>query len=148
MLQNVPVGENSKQNSCFLRANSSIFHEKIGSGILLVPKSRFYRFWMTFGSQNDLLLETLGSSNFRMATLGARFGDPLGPNLELFTKSTHKMSPRSSKCPPKVTKMSSQCHQNVNPNDIWTLKPIKPWRTYREIQIKVGGIARSALDIK
>ena len=120
MLQNVLPGENSGQNSCFLRAKSSMFHDKIGSGIILVPKSRFYRFYMDFGTQNDLLLDALGSSNLNMATLGARFGDPLGPNLELLTKSTPKMTPKSSKSPPKVIKMTSQSRQNVSNNDMNT----------------------------
>ena len=52
----------SGQKSCFLRAKSSNFHEKISSGISLVPKSRFYRFCMTFGIPNDLLLMILGGA--------------------------------------------------------------------------------------
>ena len=76
---------------------------------------------MTFGIQNDILLEASGSSNFRTATLGARFGDPLGPNLELLTKSTPKMTPKSSKCHPKVIKITSQSRQNVNKNNMNTI---------------------------
>ena len=90
MLQNVLPGENSGQNSCVLRAKSSIFHEKNGSGIILVPKSRFYRFYMDFGTQNDLLLVTLGPIWFHQGDLGARFGDPLGPNTENLTKHAPK----------------------------------------------------------
>ena len=90
MLQNVLPGENSGQNSCFLRAKSSMFHEQIGSGIILVPKSRFYRFYMDFGTQNYLLLVTLERIWLPQGDLGARFGDPLGPNTEKLTKHAPK----------------------------------------------------------
>ena len=76
---------------------------------------------MAFGSQNDSLLDALGSSNSDMAILGAGFGDPLGPNLELLTKSTPKMTPNSSKCTPHVTNMTFQSRKNVNKNDINTI---------------------------
>ena len=95
MLQNDATLENSGQKSCFLRAEVIQFHEKVGSGTLLVPKSRFYRFWMTAGIQNDCMLAPLSSSNPLLATLGARFGDPLDPNLEIFIKSAPQMLPKS-----------------------------------------------------
>ena len=76
---------------------------------------------MTFGIPNDLHLDALGGSNFPRATLGPRFGDPLGPNLELLTKSTPKMTPKSSKCHPKVVKITSQSRQNVNKNNMNTI---------------------------
>ena len=61
---------------------------------------------------------SFGPSNSDMATLGARFGDPVGPNLELLTKGIPKMTPKSSKCPPKVTEIISLSRQNVNKNDM------------------------------
>ena len=73
---------------------------------------------MTFCTQNEIIWRTLGSSNPCMATLGARCGDPLGPNLELLTKSTPKMTPKSSKCHSNVVKITSQSRQNVNKNQI------------------------------
>ena len=79
---------------------------------------------MAFGIPNDLLLEALDSSNSDMAALGARFGDPLDPNLELVTKSTPKMPPKSLKCHPKVIKITSQSKitsQNVKKNYINTI---------------------------
>ena len=88
------------------RPNWFIFYKKVASKIWLVPKSGFYWFLMTFGTPNNLLLEALGSSNFNMASLGTRFGDPLGPNLELLTKSNSKMTPKSLKCHPKVSKLA------------------------------------------
>ena len=75
---------------------------------------------MTFDNRNGILVDTLGSSNFRTATLGA-LGDPLGPNLEVLTKSIAKMTPKSSKCPPKVIKMASHSRQNVNKNNMNTI---------------------------
>ena len=89
-------------------------------------------------------METLGSANPCMATLGARFGDPLGPNLELLTKSTPKMNPKSSKCLPKVIKMTSQSRQNVNKNDMNTIICKAKTKICEEIKRKVGG-TREAL---
>ena len=66
---------------------------------------------MTFGTPNDLLLKALGNSNFRMGALGARFGDPLGPNLELLPKSTPKMTPKSSKSDQNYITKSSKRKQ-------------------------------------
>ena len=94
MLQNVLPGENSGQNSCFLRAKSSIFHEKIGSGIILVPKSRFYRFYMDFGTQNDLLLVTLGLGWNGQGDLRDRLGAQIDPKLEISSKSAPKIIPK------------------------------------------------------
>ena len=104
MLQNVLPGENSGQNSCFLRAKSSIFHEKIGSGIILVPKSRFYRFYMDFGTPNDLLLVTLGTIWFTQGDLGGRLGAQNGPKLEILTKNAHKIIQKHQNNLPKSSK--------------------------------------------
>ena len=104
MLQNVLPGENSGQNSCFLRAKSYFVHEKIGSRILLVPKSRFYRFYMDFGTQNDLLLVILGPPWLPQGDLGARFGDPLGPNTEKITKHAPKCLQSHQNYLPKSSK--------------------------------------------
>ena len=101
MLQNVLPGENSGQNSCFLRAKSYIFHEKISSGIILVPKSRFYRFYMDFGTPNDLLLVTLDLLWFNQGDLGGRLGAQNGPKLEILTKSAPKMIPNPQNNLPK-----------------------------------------------
>ena len=97
MLQNVLPGENSGQNSCFLRVKSSIFHEQIGSGIILVPKSRFYRFYMDFGTQNDLLLVTLGPTWIGQGDLRCRLGAQIDAKLEILTKNAHKMIPSPTK---------------------------------------------------
>ena len=83
MLQNTQSLENSGQKSCFLRATSSIFHEEINSEILLVPKSRFYRFWITFGTPNDLLLGILGPGWLGQGNLGDRRGAQIEPKLEI-----------------------------------------------------------------
>ena len=104
MLQNVLPGENSGQNSCFLRAKSSIFHEKIGSGIILVPKSRFYRFYMDFGTPNDLLLVTLGLLWFTQGDLGGRLGAQIDAKLEILTKNAHKMIQNHQNNLPKSSK--------------------------------------------
>ena len=93
MLQNVLPGENSGQNSCFLRAKSSNFHEKISSGILLVPKSRFYQFSMAFGTQNYILLVILGLGWNGQGDLRDRLGAQIDPKLEILSKSAPKMIP-------------------------------------------------------
>ena len=90
MLQNEPSLENSGQNSCFLREKSSIVHKQIGSRILLFPKSRFYRFWMTFGIQNDLLL--LGRLWFTQGDLGGRLGAQIDAKLEILTKNAPNLT--------------------------------------------------------
>ena len=90
MLQNVLPGENSGQKSCFFDSN---FHEKISSEMLLVPKSRFYRFSMTLGNPNDLLLVTLGLLWFAQGHLRDRLGAQIDPKLEILTKSAPKMIP-------------------------------------------------------
>ena len=94
MLQNVLPGENSGQNSCFLRAKSSNFHEKISSGILLVPKSRVYEFSMAFGTPNDVLLVILGLGWNGQGDLGDRPGDQIDPKLEIFIKSAPNVIPK------------------------------------------------------
>ena len=85
---------NSRQKSCFLRAKSSNFHEKVSSGILLVPKSRFYRFSMTLGTQNELLLVTLGLAWNGQGDLGDRPGDQIDPKLEILIKSAPNVIPK------------------------------------------------------
>ena len=106
-----PPSRTLLKSHAFWDQKPSNIHEEIGSGTLLVPKSRFYRFYMDFGIQNDLLLVTLGPIWFTQGDLGARFGDPLGPNTEKLTKHAPKCLqshqnnlPKSSKWPPKVTK--------------------------------------------
>ena len=143
MLQNEPSLENSGQNSCLLREKSSIFHKKIGSRILLVPKSRFYRFWMTFGTPNDLLLVTLDLIWFNQGDLGGRLGAQIDAKLEILTKSGPKCTQshqnniqKSSKWPPKVINTSTQM--------AWTLISVKPRRKCKEMKRKVGG-TREAL---
>ena len=96
----------SGQKSCFLRAKSSNFHEKIGSGILLVPKSRFYRFYMDFGTQNDLLLVTLDLLWIGQGDLGGRLGAQIDAKLEIFTKNV-----------PNVTQSHQNNHQS-HQNDL------------------------------
>ena len=146
MLQNVLPGENSGQNSCFLRAKSSIFHEQIGSGIILVPKSRFYRFYMDFGTQNDLLLVTLGLLWFPQGDLGGRLGAQIDAKLEIFIKNAPNLTQshennlqKLSKWPPKVIKTSTKM--------TWTLISVKPRRKCKEIKKKIGG-TREALRNK
>ena len=45
---------------------------------------------MTFGIPNNLLLVILGGAWLTQGDLGARFGDPLGPNTEKLTKHAPK----------------------------------------------------------
>ena len=94
----------SGQKSCFWRAKSSNFHEKIGSGILLVPKSRFYRFYMVFGTENDLLLVTLGLAWNGQGDLGDRPGDQIDPKLEICIKSVPNVIPSCKNDIPKSIK--------------------------------------------
>ena len=109
MLQNVLPGENSGQNSCFLRAKSTIFHEKICSGIILVPKSRFYRFYMDFGTQNDLLLVTLGLLWIGQGDLGGRLGAQIDARLEILSESAPQMTQRHQ----NNFQNSFQCHHKL-----------------------------------
>ena len=103
------------KSHAFWEQKSSNFDEKVGSRTVLVPKSRFYRFCITFGCQNDLLLVTLGLLWFTQGDLVAHFGDPLDPKSEISSKSALEMCPESLKWPPKVIKKTFQSHSNVVP---------------------------------
>ena len=94
MLQNVLPGENSGQKSCFFRAKSPNFHEKIGSGTLLVSMSRFYRFPMTLGTPNEVILRTLGLAWNGQGDLRDRLGAQIDPKLKILGKSVPKVIPK------------------------------------------------------
>ena len=106
MLQNVLPGENSGQNSCFLRVKSPIIHEKNCSGRVLVPKSRFYRFYMDFGTQHGLLLVTLGLLWIGQGDLGGRLGAQIDPKLEILTKCAPQSLTNHQNYVPKSIKRS------------------------------------------